>query len=159
MAGSVNKVILVGNIGQQPEIRVAQASGEELATFSLATNEKWKDKNTGEPREKTEWHRVVVFAPGLVTVIKNYANKGSKLYIEGQMQTREYEDQSGTKKYTTEVVLNRFNSTLVLLDSKADSQGFAGLGDIKKEPLIHDQKKELEDAPTENDINHDEIPF
>ena len=75
------------------------------------------------------------------------------------MQTRECEDQSGTKRYTTEVVLNRFNSTLVLLDSKADSQGFARLGDIKKEPLIHDQKKELEDAPTENDINHDEIPF
>ena len=98
MAGSVNKVIIVGNVGNQPEIRVTQVSGEELATFSLATSERWKDKSTGEQKEKTDWHKVVVFAPGLVRVIKEYVHKGSKLYIEGKLQTREYQDETGIKK-------------------------------------------------------------
>jgi single-strand DNA-binding protein len=88
MAGSVNKVIIVGNVGNQPEIRVTQASGEELATFSLATSERWKDKSTGEQKEKTDWHKVVVFAPGLVRVIKEYVHKGSKLYIEGEITNK-----------------------------------------------------------------------
>ena len=159
MAGSVNKVIIVGNVGNQPEIRMTQASGEELATFSLATSERWKDKNSGEQKEKTDWHRVVVFAPGLVRVIKEYVNKGSKLYIEGKLQTREYQDEAGVKKYTTEIVLTSYGSTLVLLDSKKDAQGFPGLNEGKSDLLRYDQKKELDDSPVKDEIASDEIPF
>lgn len=159
MAGSVNKVIIVGNVGNQPEIRVTQASGEELATFSLATSERWKDKNSGEQKEKTDWHKVVVFAPGLVRVIKEYVNKGSKLYIEGKLQTREYQDEAGVKKYTTEIVLAPYSSTLVLLDSKKDTQGFSGLNEGQSDTLRYDQKKELDDDTVKDDINADEIPF
>ena len=157
MAGSVNKVIIVGNVGNQPEIRATQASGEELATFSLATSERWKDKNSGEQKEKTDWHRVVVFSPGLVRVVKEYVNKGSKLYIEGRLRTREYEDESGIKKYTTEIVLASYSGTLVLLDAKRDSQEFPGLN--KNEPLRYDQKKELEEEKIKDDLNADDIPF
>ena len=157
MAGSVNKVIIVGNVGNQPEIRATQASGEELATFSLATSERWKDKNSGEQKEKTDWHRVVVFSPGLVRVVKEYVNKGSKLYIEGKLRTREYEDESGIKKYTTEIVLASYSGTLVLLDAKRDSQEFLGLN--KNEPSKYDQKKELEDEKIKDDLNADDIPF
>ena len=159
MAGSVNKVIIVGNVGNQPEIRATQASGEELATFSLATSERWKDKNSGEQKEKTDWHRVVVFAPGLVRVVKEYVNKGSKLYIEGKLQTREYQDEAGIKKYTTEIVLAPYSSTLVLLDSKKDTQSFPGLNEGQSNSLRYDQKKELDDNPVTDDINADEIPF
>ena len=159
MAGSVNKVIIVGNVGNQPEIRMTQASGEELATFSLATSQRWKDKNSGEQKEKTDWHKVVVFAPGLVRVIKEYVNKGSKLYIEGKLQTREYQDEAGVKKYTTEIVLAPYSSTLVLLDSKKDTQGFPGLNEGQSNSLRYDQKKELDDNPVTDDINADEIPF
>ena len=159
MAGSVNKVIIVGNVGNQPEIRVTQVSGEELATFSLATSERWKDKNTGEQKEKTDWHKVVVFAPGLVRVIKEYVHKGSKLYIEGKLQTREYQDETGIKKYTTEVVLTSYSSTLVLLDNKNDTGGFPGFNKEKNDSLRYDQKKELEDNSQEEDINSNEIPF
>lgn len=98
MSGSVNKVILVGNVGSQPEVRSIQSTGEELVTFSLATSEKWKDRNTGENKEKTDWHRIVVFSPGLVKIIKSYVTKGSKLYLEGKLQTREYQDSDGVKK-------------------------------------------------------------
>ena len=157
MVGSVNKVIIVGNVGNQPEIRATQASGEELATFSLATSERWKDKNSGEQKEKTDWHRVVVFSPGLVRVVKEYVNKGSKLYIEGKLRTREYEDESGIKKYTTEIVLASYSGTLVLLDAKRDSQEFLGLN--KNEPSKYDQKKELEDEKIKDDLNADDIPF
>ena len=157
MAGSVNKVIIVGNVGNQPEIRATQASGEELATFSLATSERWKDKNSGEQKEKTDWHRVVVFSPGLVRVVKEYVNKGSKLYIEGKLRTREYEDESGIKKYTTEIVLASYSGTLVLLDAKRDSQEFPGLN--KNEPSRYDQKKELEDEKIKDDLSTDDIPF
>ena len=118
MSGSVNKVILVGNVGNQPEIRISQTGGNEIANFSIATSERWKDKNSGELKEKTDWHRVVVFAPGLVNIIKNYVKKGSKVYIEGKLQTREYQDKEGVKKYTTEVILTQYNSTLTLLDSR-----------------------------------------
>jgi single-strand DNA-binding protein len=157
MAGSVNKVIIVGNVGNQPEIRATQASGEELATFSLATSERWKDKNSGEQKEKTDWHRVVVFSPGLVRVVKEYVNKGSKLYIEGKLRTREYEDESGIKKYTTEIVLASYSGTLVLLDAKRDSQDFPGLN--KNEPSRYDQKKELEDEKIKDDLSNKDIPF
>ncbi|MFT6333144.1 MAG: single-strand DNA-binding protein [Lentimonas sp.] len=119
---SVNKVILVGNLGQDPEIKSTN-DGRELATFSLATSEFWKDKNTGEKRDKTEWHRIVVFSQGLVGIIKNYVKKGSKIYIEGQLQTRKWTDNSGVEKYTTEIVLQNFNSSLQLLDSKNSNSG------------------------------------
>jgi single-strand DNA-binding protein len=125
MAGSVNKVILIGNIGREPEIRTTQ-DGKEIANLALATSESWKDRNTGERREKTEWHRIVVFNEGLVGVIKNYVHKGSKLYIEGQLQTRKWTDPSGVEKYSTEIVLQNFNGTLTLLDSKGGSGGGEG---------------------------------
>lgn len=117
---SINKVILVGNVGQDPEIRSTQ-DGREIANFSLATSESWKDKNTGEKRDKTEWHRVVIFSQGLIGVVKNYVKKGTKLYIEGQLQTRKWTDKDGIEKYTTEIVLQNFNSTLQILDSKGSS--------------------------------------
>ena len=113
---SVNKVILIGNVGQDPDIRNT-SDGREIANFSLATTESWKDKNSGERKDKTEWHRIVVFSPGLVNIVKNYVKKGSKLYIEGQLQTRKWTDNNGVEKFTTEVVLQNFNSTLQMLDS------------------------------------------
>ncbi len=113
---SINKVILVGNVGSDPEIRNTN-DGREIASFSLATSESWKDKNTGEKKDKTEWHRLVVFSQGLVGIVKNYVKKGSKLYIEGQLQTRKWTDNAGVDKYTTEIVLQNFNSTLQILDS------------------------------------------
>ena len=125
MAGSVNKVILVGNLGADPEIRRTQ-DGRPIANFSVATSESWRDKATGERRERTEWHRVVVFNEGLCKVIESYLRKGSKVYLEGALQTRKWQDQSGVDKYTTEVVLQGFNSTLTMLDSRADSSGGGG---------------------------------
>ena len=127
MAGSVNKVILVGNLGADPEIRRTQ-DGRPIANFSVATSENWRDKNTGERRERTEWHRVVVFNEGLCKVIESYLRKGSKVYLEGALQTRKWQDQSGVDKYTTEVVLQGFNSTLTMLDSRADGAGGGGGG-------------------------------
>lgn len=111
----LNKVTLIGNLGKSPDIRQT-SDGRELANFSLATNEKWKDKNTGEKKDKTEWHKVVVFNQGLVNVVKNYVKKGSKLYVEGQLQTRKWTDNNGIDKYTTEIVLQNFNSNLLMLD-------------------------------------------
>lgn len=122
MAGSVNKVILVGNLGRDPEIRTTQ-DGKEIANLTLATSESWRDRNTGERREKTEWHRIVVFNDGLIGVIKNYLHKGSKIYVEGALQTRKWTDQSGVEKYSTEVVLQGFGSTLTMLDSRNAAGG------------------------------------
>ena len=119
MAGSVNKVILVGNLGREPEARAMQ-NGGKVVTFSLATNESWRDKATNERRDKTEWHRVVIFNQNLGDIAEKYLQKGSKVYLEGQLQTRKYTDQSGQEKYTTEVVLQAFGSTLTLLDSQRD---------------------------------------
>ena len=119
MAGSVNKVILVGNLGREPEARAMQ-NGGKVVTFSLATNESWRDKATNERRDKTEWHRVVIFNQNLGDIAEKYLQKGSKVYLEGQLQTRKYTDQSGQEKYTTEVVLQAFGSTLTLLDSRRD---------------------------------------
>ncbi|MGI9355598.1 MAG: single-stranded DNA-binding protein [Rhizobiaceae bacterium] len=127
MAGSVNKVILVGNLGQDPEMRRTQ-DGKAIGTFSVATSESWRDKNTGERREKTEWHRVVCFNDGLNKVIEQYVKKGSKVYIEGQLQTRKWTDNSGVEKYTTEVVLQGFNSTLQMLDSRNAGGGGGDYG-------------------------------
>jgi single-strand DNA-binding protein len=125
MAGSVNKVILVGNLGKDPEIRSFQ-NGGKVANFSIATSESWKDKNTGEKREKTDWHNVAIFNEGLVRVAEQYLRKGSKVYIEGQLQTRKWTDQSGSDKYTTEVVLQNYNGTLVMLDGRSDGGGSGG---------------------------------
>lgn len=127
MAGSVNKVILVGNLGKDPEIRRTQ-DGRPIANFSIATSDTWRDKNTGERREKTEWHRIVCFNEGLCKVIENYVKKGSKVYIEGQLQTRKWQDQSGNDKYTTEVVLQGFNGNLTMLDSRNSGEGNFGGG-------------------------------
>lgn len=118
MAGSVNKVILVGNVGRDPEIRFAQ-DGQKIVNFSVATSESWKDKVSGERQDRTEWHRVVVFNPNLADVVEKYVKKGSKLYIEGQLQSRKWQDQaSGQERTTTEVVLSRFRGELTLLDNR-----------------------------------------
>jgi len=122
MAGSVNKVILVGNLGNDPEVRTLP-SGGKVVNLSVATSERWKDRNSGEQREKTEWHRVVIFSEGLARVAENYLRKGSKVYLEGQLQTRKWQDQSGQDKYSTEVVLQGFNAQMVLLDSRGDGEG------------------------------------
>jgi single-strand DNA-binding protein len=137
MAGSVNKVILVGNLGRDPEIRSTQ-DGLRIAQLSLATSESWRDKNSGERREKTEWHRVVIFNERIVDVAEKYLRKGAKVYVEGALQTRKWTDQSGQEKYTTEVVLQRFRGELTMLDGRgggeaggmaetqAESGGYAG---------------------------------
>jgi single-strand DNA-binding protein len=126
MAGSINKVILVGNLGKDPEVRRTQ-DGRPIVNFSVATSETWRDKATGERREKTEWHRVVIFNEGLCRVAEQYLKKGSKVYLEGQLQTRKWQDQSGQEKYTTEVVLQGFNSQLALLD-RAGGAGASASG-------------------------------
>jgi single-strand DNA-binding protein len=142
VAGSVNRVILVGNVGRDPEIRTTN-DGRKIASLSIATSETWKDKSTGERKEKTEWHRVVVFQEGLVKVIEQYVKKGAKLYIEGSLQTRKWTDQSGAEKYSTEVVLQAFNGTLTMLDGGSPAKdrdddlstnGGFGAGNSKHEP-------------------------
>ena len=142
MASSVNKVILVGNLGRDPEVRSAQ-DGSKIVSFSLATSESWKDKNTGERKDKVEWHRVVVFNPNLAEVCEKYLRKGSKVYLEGQLQTRKWQDQSGADRYTTEVVLSRFKGELTMLDSRGDSEGIAMSAS----------------GPEENAIMDDDVPF
>jgi single-strand DNA-binding protein len=122
MAGSVNKVILIGNLGKDPEVR-AMGDGKPVVTLALATSENWKDKSTGERREKTEWHRVVIFNENLARIAESYLKKGSKVYIEGSLQTRKWTDQSGADKYTTEIVLQNYGGTLTMLDSKGDGGG------------------------------------
>ncbi|CCM75648.1 single-stranded DNA-binding protein [Rhizobium mesoamericanum] len=129
MAGSVNKVILIGNVGADPEIRRTQ-DGRPIANLRIATSETWRDRNSGERREKTEWHTVVVFNEGLCKVVEQYVKKGAKLYIEGALQTRKWQDQNGQDRYSTEVVLQGFNSTLTMLDGRGEgggaSSGFGG---------------------------------
>lgn len=126
MAGSINKVILVGNLGKDPETRATQ-DGREICNLTLATSESWKDRQTGERKEKTEWHRVVIFNENLTRVAKEYLRKGSKVYIEGQLQTRKWTNKDGIEQYTTEVVLQNFNGNLTLLDRpNRDQQGSGG---------------------------------
>ncbi|AWM01395.1 single-stranded DNA-binding protein [Bradyrhizobium symbiodeficiens] len=128
MAGSVNKVILVGNLGKDPEIRRTQ-DGRPIANLSIATSETWRDKNSGERKEKTEWHRVVIFSEPLCKIVEQYLKKGAKVYIEGALQTRKYTDQSGVEKYSTEIVLQGFNSTLTMLDGRSGGGGGGSFGD------------------------------
>ncbi|NNU47722.1 single-stranded DNA-binding protein [Rhizobium sp. WYCCWR 11279] len=125
MAGSVNKVILIGNVGADPEIRRTQ-DGRPIANLRIATSETWRDRNSGERREKTEWHTVVVFNEGLCKVVEQYVKKGAKLYIEGQLQTRKWQDQQGQDRYSTEVVLQGFGSTLTMLDGRGEGGGASG---------------------------------
>ena len=125
MAGSVNKVILIGNLGRDPEVRSFQ-NGGKVCNLRIATSETWKDRNTGERREKTEWHSVAIFQEGLVRIAEQYLRKGSKVYIEGQLQTRKWQDQSGQDRYSTEVVLQGFNGTLTMLDGRGDGGGYGG---------------------------------
>lgn len=135
MAGSVNKVILIGNVGADPEIRRTQ-DGRPIANLRIATSETWRDRNSGERKEKTEWHTVVVFNEGLCKVVEQYVKKGAKLYIEGALQTRKWQDQNGNDRYSTEVVLQGFNSTLTMLDGRGEgggsgvSRGGGGAGDF-----------------------------
>ncbi len=121
MAGSVNKVILVGNLGKDPEVRRLN-SGDQVVNFTLATSENWRDKNSGERKEKTEWHNVVIFNENLGKVVEQYCKKGSKVYVEGQLQTRKWQDKDGNDRYTTEVVLQRFRGELTLLDSRGGGE-------------------------------------
>ncbi len=162
MAGSVNKVTLLGNLGADPEIKRTQ-DGRPIANLRIATSESWRDKNTGERREKTEWHRVVVFSEGLCKVIEQYLKKGSKVYIEGSLQTRKWQDQSGQDRYTTEVVLQNFGGTLVMLDSRGDSGGsqYGGGGGDQyggSSPDSGSGYSQGGSAPMGGEID-DEIPF
>ena len=127
MAGSVNKVILVGNLGKDPESRSFQ-NGGKVVSFSVATSENWKDKNSGERKDRTEWHNVSIFSEGLARVEEQYLKKGSKVYLEGQLETRKWQDKDGNDRYTTDVVLRNFNSSMVLLDSREGSGGGASRG-------------------------------
>jgi single-strand DNA-binding protein len=163
MAGSVNKVILVGNLGKDPEIRRTQ-DGRPIANLSVATSETWRDKNTGERKEKTEWHRVVVFNEGLCKVIEQYLKKGSKVYLEGALQTRKWTDKDGHEKYSTEVVLQGFNSTLTMLDTRGGgggaSVGSDDGGDFGSPgPTASRERKPAMAGAGKRDDMDDEIPF
>jgi single-strand DNA-binding protein len=161
MAGSVNKVILVGNLGRDPEIRSTQ-DGLRIANLSLATSETWRDKASGERKEKTEWHRVAVFNDRLVEVIEKYVKKGAKLYIEGQLQTRKWTDKEGQDRYTTEIVLGRFNGQLTMLDGRSGGEGFSGSPDDDVAPAPRAAAGGMSRgggrAPATQDLD-DEIPF
>jgi len=163
MAGSVNKVILVGNLGKDPEIRRTQ-DGRAIANLSVATSETWRDKATGERKEKTEWHRVVIFNEGLAKVAEQYLKKGAKVYVEGQLQTRKWTDQSGVEKYSTEVVLQGFNSNLTMLDGRGGGGGGGGSfgeepGDFGSGGPISSAPRRSVAAPSRNNDMDDDIPF
>lgn len=165
---SINKVILIGNVGQDPEIK-STGDGRELATFSLATTESWKDKNSGEKKDKTEWHRIVIFSPGLVNIAKNYVKKGSKLYLEGQLQTRKWTDNAGIEKYSTEIILQNFNSTLQMLDSNrgsgssnSSSEGFSSYGQNNQQNNTSSNSSANSSNKASSNFNEeldDDIPF
>ncbi len=158
MAGSLNRVMLIGNLGQDPDIRSMQ-NGGRVCNLSIATSESWKDRNTGERKEKTEWHRVVVFNEGLVGVIENYVKKGSKVFIEGQLETRKWQDQNGQDKYSTEVVIKNFNGGLTMLDGRNDNQG--GGGYQQQRPQAQQgggMQQNAAPAPVHDDFE-DDIPF
>ena len=148
MAGSVNKTIIIGNVGKDPEVRSTQ-DGREIATLTIATSESWKDKNSGEKKEKTEWHKVVVFNEGLVKLIKNYVKKGSKLYVEGALHTRKWTDKDGVERYTTEIVLQCFGGSITMLSSAGSG------GNNSSESSDQPQQS----SPSNLDSLDDEVPF
>ena len=155
MAGSVNKVILVGNLGRDPEVRSTQ-DGLKIVNLSLATSESWRDKNSGERREKTEWHRVVIFNERLAEVAEKFLKKGSKIYVEGSLQTRKWTDQSGQERYSTEVVLQRFRGELTMLDGKGGGGGGGGVGDPGDS--FPEPAGAVRGGPSGGDLD-DDIPF
>ena len=159
MAGSVNKVILVGNLGADPEIRSLN-SGDRVANLRVATSETWRDKSSGERKEKTEWHRVVIFNDNLVKVAEQYLRKGSKIYLEGSIQTRKWADQAGVEKFSTEIVLQKFRGELTMLDGRSDSEGASESGGYSSGGFSSGPKAQSS-APREDfsaDLD-DEIPF
>ena len=163
MAGSVNKVILVGNLGADPEIRSMQ-DGRPVANLRVATSESWRDKASGERRERTEWHRVVIFNEGLCRIAEQYLRKGSKVYLEGQLQTRKWEDQSGQERYSTEVVLQGFNSALTMLDSRngggaGDRGDYSSGGDFGRSGPMEKAASSGGGQPDFATELDDEVPF
>ena len=155
MVGSVNKVILLGNLGRDPEIRSMQ-SGSKMANFSIATSKRWKDRNTQEQKEKTSWHNIVIFGDGLVDIVEKYVKKGSKVYVEGELQTRKWQDQEGKDRYTTEVILQGFGGNLTLLDSSRNSN-------LDTNEQNNNNNKEIEDSSNTSNADSsemdDDIPF
>jgi single-strand DNA-binding protein len=163
MAGSLNKVMLIGNLGADPEIR-RLPSGGSVANMRIATSESWRDKNTGERKEKTEWHNVVVFNDNLVRVIEQYVKKGAKIYVEGQLQTRKYQDKSGQDRYSTEVVLQGFSGNLTLLDGRGEGGGGREMGESRGgSDFGRSSPMERRPAPSSGGARHsdldDDIPF
>ncbi|MDX1950447.1 MAG: single-stranded DNA-binding protein [Rickettsiales bacterium] len=159
MAGSLNKVLLIGNLGKDPEIR-STGDGREVANFVIATNEYWTDKNTGEKKEKTEWHRVACFNPALVNVCKNFLKKGSKIFVEGQLQTRKWQDQQGQERYTTEVILQGYNCNITMLDRLNDnnpSSDYSSGGNSGYRSSGGSSARQQNTAPA--DSFDDDIPF
>ena len=158
MAGSVNKVILLGNLGRDPEIRSMQ-SGSKMATFSIATSKRWRDKNTQEQRDKTSWHNIVVFGDGLVDIVEKYVKKGSKIYVEGELQTRKWQDQDGNDRYSTEVVLQGFNSNLTLLDSRNANNSIEEDQAINTDQTTSNFKNPTSSKNSDSSESDDDIPF
>ena len=163
MAGSVNKVILVGNLGNDPDIRSTQ-DGRPIVNLSVATSDSWRDKSTGERRERTEWHRVVIFSEGLCRIAEQYLKKGSKVYLEGALQTRKWTDKQGVEKYSTEIVLQGFNSTLTMLDGRSDGQGqgrgdYASSGGFGQTSPMSQPSPAGGDQPNFSQELDDEVPF
>ncbi len=160
MAGSLNKVTLLGNLGRDPEIRTTQ-NGKKIANFSIATSERWRGSD-GQQQERTEWHRIVVFSEGLVGVIERYVKRGSKLYIEGQLQTRKWQDKQGQDRYSTEVVLKNFSSQLIMLDGRSSEGGYqqssAGSGNNSSQDMNDDGAMADNSYDSNQDLD-DEIPF
>ena len=154
MVGSVNKVILLGNLGRDPDIRSMQ-SGSKMASFSIATSKRWKDRSTQEQKEKTSWHNIVVFGDGLVDIVEKYVKKGSKIYVEGELQTRKWEDKDGNDRYTTEVVLQGYNCNLTLLDSRNNNSNT--VDNQSQDSSITDESYNSENSDSSN-IDED-IPF
>ncbi len=159
MAGSVNKVILVGNLGKDPEIRTFQ-NGGKVCNFSIATSENWKDRNTGERQERTQWHNIAIFSEPISNVAEQFLKKGSKVYVEGQLETRKWQDQSGNDRYSTEVVIRPYGGSLTMLDSRSEGSGLNSGQEFS--PYQRDKSSELNNQPSENegigDLD-DEIPF
>lgn len=156
MAGSVNKVILIGNLGADPDIRQTK-DGRDIANLSIATSKTWKDRTTGEKREKTEWHRVVIFSEGLCSIVKRYLKKGSTVYIEGELQTRKWQDQQGMDKYTTEIILQGFNATLTMLSKSKNDPGYQPDDEAGANYQQQTHQPTSNNAPTP-DLD-DDIPF
>ena len=159
MAGSVNKVILVGNLGRDPEVRSFQ-NGGRVANFSIATGERWRDRQTGEQRERTEWHRIAIYDEKLVEIAEKYLRKGEKVYLEGELQTRKWTDQSGQERYTTEVALQRFRGQMTMLGARGDAGSFAGESGDDRSPSQGQGEAPAAPAPAGGtDDFDDDIPF